>query len=169
MRGIRAVILLAVAAALVLTPLAAAAGRIGQGGVASAPGATMAAPQDAKAKAQIESSLAASTVAPSGAQAQGGAASAPSATMAAPQPAPAKKPAKKAPEKRTETIVPAFSGIKEQTAVYVFYGWLWLSIVVLIYFVRLWVKESDRVYHAKYYEPVESPRKDNPLPRVIGD
>ena len=139
MRGIRAVILLAVAAALVLTPLAAAAGP--------------AAPQDAKAKAQIESSLAA-----------------PASEQAAPaQPPAAKKPAKKAPEKRTETIVPAFSGIKEQTAVYVFYGWLWLSIVVLIYFLRLWVKESDRVYHAKYYEPEDSPRKGNPLPRVIGD
>jgi hypothetical protein len=149
MRGISAVVLLAVVAALVLTPLAASARPAGQ---------------DAKAKAQIETSLAAP---------QGGAASAASATTAAPaadpQAAPAKKPAKKAPEKRTETIVPAFSGIKEQTAVYVFYGWLWLSIVVLIYFLRLWVRESDRVYHAKYYEPVESPRKDNPLPRVIGD
>ena len=139
MRGIRAVVLFALAAALVLTPLAAAAGSVAQ---------------DAKAKAQIEASLAA-----------------PNAdSQAAPVPPPAtKKPAKKAPEKRTETIVPAFSGIKEQTAVYVFYGWLWLSIVVLIYFLRLWVKESDRVYHAKYYEPEDSPRKDNPLPRVIGD
>ena len=112
-----------------------------QGGVASATSATTATPQGAKPEA-----------APAGAQ-----------------PAPAKKPAKKAPEKRTETIVPAFSGIKEQTAVYVFYGWLWLSIVVLIYFLRLWIKESDRVYHAKYYEPEDSPRKGNPLPRVIGD
>jgi hypothetical protein len=146
MRGIRAVILLAVAAALVLTPLAASAGQ-------GAP--------DAKAKAQIESSLAV-PAAQQGAKPE----AAPAGAQAAPA---AKKPAKKAPEKRTETIVPAFSGIKEKTAVYVFYGWLWLSIVVLIYFVRLWVKESDRVYHAKYYEPVESPRKDNPLPRVIGD
>jgi hypothetical protein len=51
----------------------------------------------------------------------------------------------------------------------VFYAWLWLSIVVMIYFLRLWVKEADRVYKAKYYAPEESPRKDNPMPPVLGD
>jgi hypothetical protein len=132
MRGIRIVILLA-AAAIVLSPLAAAV-----------PGQ---APQDVKAKAKVETGIAASH---------------------APQQA-AKKPAKKAPEKRTELIVPAFSGIKEQIAVYVFYVWLWLSIVILIYFLRLWVRESDRVYHAKYYEPDESPRKANPFPPTLGE
>jgi hypothetical protein len=129
--------------------------------VASAPGATTATPQDAKAKTKVETPAAATTVAAAPQTAK---------IEAAPvAPAPAKKPAKKAPEKRTETIVPAFAGIKEQTAVYVFYAWLWLSIAVLIYFLRLWVRESDRVYHAKYYEPEESPRKANPLPQVLGD
>jgi hypothetical protein len=144
MRGIRIVILLA-AAAIVLSPLAAAV-----------PGQ---APQDVKAKAKVETGIAASA-APQQA--------APEAKPAAP-PAAAKKPAKKAPEKRTELIVPAFSGIKEQIAVYVFYVWLWLSIVILIYFLRLWVRESDRVYHAKYYEPDESPRKANPFPPTLGE
>jgi hypothetical protein len=82
----------------------------------------------------------------------------------------AKKPAaKKAEVKRTEPIVPAYSGIKEKTAVFVFYVWLWFAIAVMIYFLRLWIKEADRVYWAKYYEPEESPRKDNPLAPVLGD
>lgn len=93
------------------------------------------------------------------------------AAQDAPAPAPAvQKPAvKKVEAKRTELIVPAYSGIREKTAVIVFYAWLWLSIAVLIYFLRLWIKEADRVYKAKYYEPEESPRKDNPMAPVLGD
>jgi hypothetical protein len=78
-------------------------------------------------------------------------------------------PAKKAPVMRTEPIIPAFQTPKEKTAVIVFYVWLWLSIGVLIYFLRWWVQEADRVYRAKFYEPVESPRKDNPLPPLLGE
>ncbi len=142
MRGIRIVILVAFAA-LVLSPLTAAAQ----------------VPSSPAAKASIEKELSQTPAAPQEVK--------PETQSAAP--APAVKPAKKVPEKRTETIVPAFSGIKERTAVFVFYVWLWLSIVVLIYFLRLWVKESDRVYHAKYYEPDESPRKANPMPPTLGD
>jgi hypothetical protein len=88
----------------------------------------------------------------------------------APAPPAAKKPAAKKVEiKRTEPIVPAYSGIKEKTAVIVFYVWLWFAIAVMIYFLRLWIKEADRVYWAKYYEPEESPRKDNPMAPVLGD
>jgi len=88
----------------------------------------------------------------------------------APLPPAAKKPAaKKAEVKRTEPIVPAYSGIKERMAVIVFFFWLWFAIAVLIYFLRLWIKEADRVYWAKYYEPEESPRKDNPMAPVLGD
>jgi len=78
-------------------------------------------------------------------------------------------PAKKPPAIRTEPIVPAYQNIKERSAVRVFYVWLWLSIGVLLYFLRWWVQEADRVYRAKFYEPVESPRKDNPLPPLLGE
>jgi len=145
MRAIRFIILVAFAA-LVLSPLTAAA---------QAP-----AVPDAKAKAKLETELSKTTAAPQEAK--------PEVKPAAPAVPAAKKPIKKE-VVRTEPIVPAFSGIKEQTAVYVFYAWLWLSIVILIYFLRLWVKEADRVYKAKYYEPEESPLKDHPLPPCLGD
>jgi hypothetical protein len=144
MRAIRFIIL-AVFGTLVLSPLTAAA---------LAPAA-----QDAKAKAKIETELS-QTIAPQEVK--------PEAKPAAPAAPAAKKPAKKE-VVRTEPIVPAFAGIKEQTAVYVFYAWLWLSIVIMIYFLRLWIKEADRVYKAKYYEPEESPRKDSPMPAFLGD
>lgn len=144
MRAIRFIIL-AVFAALVLSPLTTAA--------------QATAAQDVKAKAKVETELSQKT-APQEAK--------PEAKPAAPAAPAAKKPAKKE-VIRTEPIVPAFSGIREETAVYVFYAWLWLSIVIMLYFLRLWVKEADRVYKAKYYEPEESPRKDNPMPAVLGD
>jgi hypothetical protein len=143
MRAIRFIILVAFAA-LVLSPLTAAAQ----------------VPSSPAAKRSIETELSKTTAAPQEAK--------PEAKPAAPAAPAAKKPAKKE-VVRTEPIVPAFSGIKEQTAVYVFYAWLWLSIAVLIYFLRLWVKEADRVYKAKYYEPEESPLKDNPMPPCLGD
>jgi hypothetical protein len=145
MRAIRFIILVSFAA-LVLSPLTAAA---------QAPAAP-----EAKAKAKVETELSQTTTALPGTK--------PEAKPAASAVPDAKKPAKKE-VVRTEPIVPAFSGIKEQTAVYVFYAWLWLSIVILIYFLRLWIKEADRVYKAKYYEPEESPLKDHPMPAYLGD
>jgi hypothetical protein len=94
------------------------------------------------------------------------------ATPQAPSPAaqPAAKPAaKKGEVKRTEPIVPAYSDIKQRTAVIVFFVWLWFSIAVLAYFLRQWIKEADRVYKAKYYEPEESPRKGNPMAPALGE
>lgn len=142
MRKIRSLLFLAMIS-LVLSPLAAVAQQT-------------TVPPAVKDKAQIEAAVAAQAA---------------PAQEAKPAPAPAaKKPAaKKAEVKRTEPIVPAYSGIKEKTAVIVFYVWLWFSIAVLIYFLRLWIKEADRVYKAKYYEPEESPRKDNPMAPVLGD
>jgi len=83
---------------------------------------------------------------------------------------PAAKPAaKKGEEKRTEPVVPAYSDIRQRSAVIVFYFWLWFSIAVLVYFLLQWVKEADRVYKAKYYEPEESPRKGNPMAPALGE
>jgi hypothetical protein len=55
---------------------------------------------------------------------------------------------KKAPEK----VIPAPKDIKERTGILVFMGWLWAAIFVLIYILRLKVKEADRLYRAKYFD-----------------
>ncbi len=54
-------------------------------------------------------------------------------------------------EDDVETIVPAPSGIKQATAIYVFLGWIWLSIGILIFFLRLKIKEVDRLYDLGYF------------------
>ncbi|MFB0566298.1 MAG: hypothetical protein ACETWK_11570 [Candidatus Aminicenantaceae bacterium] len=41
--------------------------------------------------------------------------------------------------------------IKESTAVYVFLGWIWLAIFVLIYIFRLKIKESDRLLKIQFF------------------
>ncbi len=45
--------------------------------------------------------------------------------------------------------------ITENIAIYVFLGWLWLSILVLIYLLRLKVKECDRLHNFEYYTAVQ--------------
>jgi len=116
-------------------------------------------PPSVKDKAQVEAALSSG---------QTGEAPAPQDVKPAASTA-AKPAAKKPPAIRTEPIVPAYQNIKERAAVQVFFVWLWLSIGVLLYFLRWWVQEADRVFKAKFYEPVESPRKDNPLPPLLGE
>ncbi len=50
-----------------------------------------------------------------------------------------------------EKIIAAPQNIKERTAIYVFVGWLWAAIFVLIYILRLEIKEADRLLDLKYY------------------
>jgi hypothetical protein len=50
-----------------------------------------------------------------------------------------------------EIIKPAPKDIKEAVAIYVFLGWMWLSILVLIYILRQKIKEVDRIYHLKFF------------------
>jgi len=50
-----------------------------------------------------------------------------------------------------DKIVPAPKNIKERTAIYVFVAWLWVGIIILIYIVRLEIRESDRVLNLKFY------------------
>lgn len=52
-----------------------------------------------------------------------------------------------------ENIVPSPQNIRESTAIYVFLGWMWLSIGVLIYLLRLKIKEIDRLHFSRYYFP----------------
>ena len=55
-----------------------------------------------------------------------------------------------------DRLIPAPENIKEGTAIYVFLGWMWLSVAVLIYFLRLKIKEVDRLYWSKFFSPEKS-------------
>ncbi len=70
------------------------------------------------------------------------------------QKAPAAKPAatKPAPEAAPKEIHPTFLSPREKSGTYVFICWTWLSIGVLLYVLRLKIKEADRVFLAGYYE-----------------
>jgi hypothetical protein len=66
-------------------------------------------------------------------------------------------PPAKAPEAQAkaqpEKIVPAPQNIKESSRIYVFLGWMWACVAVLIYFLRLKIKEADRLYGIKFFSP----------------
>ena len=55
-------------------------------------------------------------------------------------------------EVRAEVVQPGPQDVVERVEIYVFLVWFWISIVVLIYFLRLKVKEADRLYELKYYD-----------------
>lgn len=50
-----------------------------------------------------------------------------------------------------EKVVGAPQDIKEKTGILVFVAWMWISIAVLVYFLRLKIKETDRLYSIKYF------------------
>ena len=50
-----------------------------------------------------------------------------------------------------EKVVSSPGDIKECTAIYVFVGWMWLSILVIVYFLRLKVREVDRLHRLKLF------------------
>lgn len=52
-----------------------------------------------------------------------------------------------------EKIVAGPRNIKEKTAIYVFLGWLWVSIGVCVYILRLKIKEADRLHNMKFFSP----------------
>jgi hypothetical protein len=60
-------------------------------------------------------------------------------TQAAPQPA------------KAEEVRPAPMTPKERVGLYVFLGWLWLSIGFLLFFLRQKVREADRVFRTGLY------------------
>lgn len=55
-------------------------------------------------------------------------------------------------EESQEKIIPSPKNIKERTIIYVLLGWMWLSILVLIYFLRLKVKEVDRLHLLNFFQ-----------------
>lgn len=58
-------------------------------------------------------------------------------------------------EEVAEVIVPAPKNQKEAMGIYVFLAWIWLSIFVLIYILRLKVKEVDRIHQLKFFSKDE--------------
>lgn len=50
-----------------------------------------------------------------------------------------------------EKIVGAPRDIKQKTAILVFVAWIWVSILVLVYFLRLKIKEADRLYRLRFF------------------
>ncbi len=54
-------------------------------------------------------------------------------------------------ESEFETIVPGPKDVKQATAIYVFLGWIWLSIGILIFFLRLKIKEVDRLHRLGFF------------------
>lgn len=45
-----------------------------------------------------------------------------------------------------EKIIPSPQNIKESTGIYVFVAWMWIAIFVLVYILRLKIREVDRLY-----------------------
>lgn len=54
-------------------------------------------------------------------------------------------------EKNAEKIVPSPKDIRESTGIYVFMTWMWVAIFVIIYFLKLKIKEVDRLYKLKFF------------------
>ena len=53
-------------------------------------------------------------------------------------------------EEASEKIIPGPQSIKESMGLYVFIAWLWLAILVLVYFLRLKIKEEDRLLEIRF-------------------
>jgi hypothetical protein len=54
-------------------------------------------------------------------------------------------------ETEEEKIIPSPKNIREGTAIYVFIGWMWLAIFVLVYILKLKIKEIDRLYRLRFF------------------
>ena len=50
-----------------------------------------------------------------------------------------------------EKIIGAPQDIKQKTGIWVFVVWMWVSILVLIYFLRWKIKEADRLYRLRFF------------------
>ena len=53
-------------------------------------------------------------------------------------------------EENQDKIIPGPQNIKESAGIYVFVAWMWLAIFVLIYLVRLKIKEVDRLFKIRF-------------------
>ena len=81
------------------------------------------------------------------------------AFLSAQNPAPAKTAAKVKAPPVPEIIHPAYASLKEKTAVLVFLAWLWLIVGILVWLLRMKIREADRVHGLKFYPaPKDAPR-----------
>jgi hypothetical protein len=64
-------------------------------------------------------------------------------------------------EIQEDVIHPGPQNIQERLSIAVFLAWMWFSIAVLLYFIRLLVREVDRVHKLDLYGLRES-RKSGP-------
>lgn len=71
------------------------------------------------------------------------------------QPDPGAKP-QTVTEDAQEEIKPAPKDIKEAVGIYVFLGWIWISIFVLVFILRQKIRETDRIYRLKYFSSDKS-------------
>lgn len=53
-------------------------------------------------------------------------------------------------EEGEDKIISGPQNIKESTGIFVFVAWMWLAIFVLIYVLRLKIKEVDRLLEIRY-------------------
>jgi len=81
-------------------------------------------------------------------------------TAKVPQIAPAKAALKAKTPPVPETIHPAFADLRQKTAVIVFLAWLWIIVGILVWLLRMKIREADRVYDLKFYPAA----KDAPRP-----
>jgi len=54
-------------------------------------------------------------------------------------------------EQEPEKIVGAPQDVKQKTGIWVFVIWMWISVFVIIFFLRLKIKEVDRLYNLRYF------------------
>jgi hypothetical protein len=54
-------------------------------------------------------------------------------------------------EEMQQEIKPAPKDIKEAIGIYVFLGWIWVSIFVLVFILLQKIKETDRIYRLKFF------------------
>jgi hypothetical protein len=54
-------------------------------------------------------------------------------------------------EKEPDKIVAAPTDVKERTGIWAFFIWMWVSIFVLIFFLRLKIKEVDRLHRLRFF------------------
>ena len=54
-------------------------------------------------------------------------------------------------KEEAEKIIPSPKNIKESTAIYVFLAWMWVAVFVLVYILRLKIKEVDRLNRISFF------------------
>jgi hypothetical protein len=59
-------------------------------------------------------------------------------------------------EAEQENTVGAPQDIKQKTGIWVFAAWMWVSVFVLIYFLRLKIREVDRLYGLRFFSSKKS-------------